>query len=100
MASPSARRASLGKLLGTWQAGLAHRVLDYGNQIPGKNGRHSWRRAGSLFPPPRVRDRPGNTVPGSRSVRSLLDAYSHGRLPGGENEQIPGELGDGRRTYG
>src|SRR5450756_859574 len=100
MASPSARRASLGKLLGTWQAGLAHRVLDYGNQIPGKNGRHSWRRAGSLFHTLRVRDRPGNTVPGPRSVRSFMGAYSHGNLSGGENEQILGQLGDGRRTYG
>ena len=64
-----------GPVPGVGLSGLAHRVLGHGHEVPGRDLRHSRRRAGEHLSPQRVRDRPERSAH-RQAVRPLLDAGS------------------------
>jgi len=94
MAGSGARRAGLGKLLGTRKAGLAYRVLHHGNQYLGKNGGHPW-SAGWIFVSRHHECEIAQvkTSPGARIRMCVYWMHSrHGRLPGGKMSKSLGNL--------
>ena len=73
-------------------AGLAHRVLGDGRQVPRPGVRHPRRRRGPPVPPPRERAGP---VPGGRTaVRVVLDAQRLDHHRRREDEQVARQLVD------
>src|SRR5439155_1844614 len=49
-------RARMGKPMGTWQAGMAHRMHRDVSEVSWRVIRHPWWRTGPGFPAPRKRD--------------------------------------------
>ena len=83
MEGAQARRGVLGNRNRSRASGLAHRVLDDVDEVPGRNLRHSRRRRGPDLPASRERDR---AVGGEdrQAVRALLGALA---LPAGRGRE-------------
>ncbi len=85
----------MGHPVGSRSAGLAHRVLGDGTQVPRRVVRHPRRRARPGLPAPRERDRA--VEGGRRRLRELLAAQRLGHDERREDEQVPGQLAARRR---
>ena len=96
---PQGVRAGDGVLalaLGTRPAGLAHRVLGDGGEVPRQRLRHPRRRRRPALPAPR--ERAGPVARGRAPVRVVLDAQRVDHHLRREDEQVARQLAAGART--